>query len=250
MLLSSPRARALTLIELTVVLLILAATAGILIPRLTGYGERAHGATAASTIQECNKALALFEANRGRLPDRWDNLVEATGGGLPLSLVETGVTPTLSAGTLASLAEAEALAAVGITTVYSFDSAAPGFNATFQPYQGGATPTPTPLASGTPVAVLPTPALGFPATSKLVVLGLGAQNELFGVAATNVPLVFEGSIDPSAVYLRYVGVFEVADAQGPREKARLVGILKIEPADGTVVGADEHLRVYYESRAQ
>lgn len=245
---SRRRARALTLIELTVVLLILAATAGILVPRMVGYGERAHGATSAASIQEGTKALALYEVENGVFPDGWDNLID-DGGGLPSSLFESGTLAfnVLSAGALTA-AEADALAAAGITTVYGMDTDHPDFDATFNPY--GAAPTPTVLAGTTPVAVLDPAVLRRPAGSRIVVFGMGRQCTLFGDSAHNVPLVFEGGMSPSDIYLRYGVAFEVGDAGGAYDKARFLGVVKCEPADGNVVGADEHLAVYYGSLRQ
>lgn len=81
--------RGLTLIELTVVLLILAATAGILVPRLVGYTGRAHGATGADNMQEISKAIALYETNTGEMPNGWDSLV-VDAGTVATTLVESG----------------------------------------------------------------------------------------------------------------------------------------------------------------
>lgn len=50
-----------TLVELTVVLLVLVALAGILIPKVTGFVERSHGASVSSNIGEINKFVQLHE---------------------------------------------------------------------------------------------------------------------------------------------------------------------------------------------
>lgn len=243
--------RSLTLIELTVVLLILAAVAGVLVPRLTGYGERAHGATTASSMQETAKALALFEANNGRLPDRWDNLIDAgTGSTLPASLTVNGVVipPTSLTTDTLSAAEASALTEAGVQNVFNFDSTQPDFNATFNPYQGGATPTATAVAAGVTVAKIPPAALGLPANSEVVALGIGRLNEMVGTVVTDSPVVFEGAIDPTQVYLRVMVALEIVTEGTVREKARPIGVLKVEAGDGSLAGAGTHLQVYYDSR--
>ena len=246
--------RALTLIELTIVLLVLAAVAGIIVPRLTGYGERAHGATTASSMQETAKALSLFEANKGRMPNNWDNLIDVNGGsgtGLPASLTDTGITPALTAGTLASAAEAQVLTDAGIQQVYSFDSTETTFDATFLPYDGGATPTATAVADTMPIAVVPNTVFGFSGSEKVVALGIGRLNEMVNEVMTDAPVVFEGELQPNAAYLRLFVAFQILDNAGnPLPKARPLGVFKVEPADGSIAGAGTHLQVYYEARNQ
>ena len=59
----------LTLIELVVVLLVLTALAGVLIPFATQITQRTHGSAGAANIEETTKSITRFEVERFRQPD-------------------------------------------------------------------------------------------------------------------------------------------------------------------------------------
>ncbi len=86
-----------TLVELTVVLLILVALAGILIPKVTGYVERSHASSSSSNLGEINKFVQLHEVKYlgDGYGSRFDSLLNAaeTGAfdGLEASIVGASV---------------------------------------------------------------------------------------------------------------------------------------------------------------
>lgn len=239
--------RGLTLIELTVVLLILAATAGILVPRLVGYSGRAHGASGASNVQEITKALALFEANNGAMPNNFDSLVEDDNSTISATVVATGVTNPFAQSPLTA-AEATALNDIGITQLQHQATAGSG-NATFEANSG----TASPVAATEPVAVL-TPASvadrGLPVGARVAVFGLGAQSSMIGTVMTDAPVHFpEGGAKPEDVYLRYYVLFRLDDgAGGTLERASLFGVFAAEPGSGELTDTGAHLSEYYENR--
>ena len=98
MTLSVRRPRGLTLIELTIVLLVLAAVAGILVPRLTGYTGKSHGASGAANVAEISKAISLYEVNNGGFPPQWENMVQDVPAGA--ALFKCGVTKLVIGRTL------------------------------------------------------------------------------------------------------------------------------------------------------
>ncbi|MCL4207053.1 MAG: prepilin-type N-terminal cleavage/methylation domain-containing protein [Pirellulaceae bacterium] len=121
----------LTLLELVVVMVILVALAGILVPMLPGMLGRAHAVNHSANVVEINKVWGLYANMNGGYPDGLDSLISGTGlfsqlpGGSDLIAAQLDDD------------QADALKAAGITTVYSMDNTTD--NATMEPY--GATPT-------------------------------------------------------------------------------------------------------------
>lgn len=242
--------RGLTLIELTVVLLILAATAGVLVPRLVGYSGRAHGASGSSNIQEVSKAIALFEANTGAQPDGWDSLLQgADGARTPyLATVEAPATPPIVAGAL-NAAEADALTAIGVTSINNMDDGTgAGFNATFSPNDG----TAEAIADTAEVALLSPTAitgLGLATGNRYVTFGLGNGVNMIGSVMLDAPVHFpEGGEKPESVYLRWYVVYDLGDGVDTPERARFVGVFGCEPDSGEMTNLGAHLGEYFEAR--
>ncbi|MCX8026056.1 MAG: prepilin-type N-terminal cleavage/methylation domain-containing protein, partial [Thermanaerothrix sp.] len=74
------RQAGMTLIELTVVLLVLLGLAGLLIPYVTGFAEKTHDSTGTNNLAQLNQNIARFETQYMRSPDRLETLV--TGGNI------------------------------------------------------------------------------------------------------------------------------------------------------------------------
>lgn len=234
--------RSLTLIELTIVLLVLAAVAGILVPRLTGYTGKAHGSAGAANVQEISKSIALFEANNGTMPSGWDNLINDADNTVADFLVDGSATSPFDA-TALTATTAPALVEAGITTVHNLDNSAD--NKTFDPYAAAGTITLT-AASTDEVATLTAAAqtdLGLTA-GTYAVFGLGARCNMINNVITDAPVHFpEGGENPENVYLRFVVIYEVSG-----EKARYVGVFALEPDSGELKSVGAHLAEYYENR--
>ena len=65
-----------TLIELVVVLLILAALAGVLVPVLQNMVQKSHGSSGAANHEEIAKSIQLHEAQTGLQPNDYDSLID------------------------------------------------------------------------------------------------------------------------------------------------------------------------------
>src|SRR5688572_21497362 len=104
------RRRGLTLIELAVVLVILVAVAGTIIPMTTGMLSRTESATGAASQLEILGAVQNFEHSSRRFPRDWDALVDNTG--TRISYIRGGADLVEDAGLAAG--EVEALLAAGI----------------------------------------------------------------------------------------------------------------------------------------
>src|SRR6266446_306962 len=72
------RRRGLTLIELIVVLMVLVALAGILVPMLPSMLTRAHVAAHVTNVVEIAKAITTYQALNSGYPDQWDSLTDGT----------------------------------------------------------------------------------------------------------------------------------------------------------------------------
>ena len=74
------RAYGFTLVELVVVLLVLAALAGILLPQFTGVVNRTHTAASSTNIGELAKAFSLYNVKTLKgYPDQYEPMVTASG---------------------------------------------------------------------------------------------------------------------------------------------------------------------------
>src|SRR5579862_6496570 len=66
----------LTLMELIVVLMILVALAGIIIPMLPSMLTRAHVATHTTNVTEIAKLILTYQATHPGFPDQWDSMTD------------------------------------------------------------------------------------------------------------------------------------------------------------------------------
>src|SRR5688500_6495918 len=79
---AEPR-RGLTLLELIVVLAILVALSGLVIPLVQGLGYQTNASTNAAVVGDVNRSVGTFHTRFEKYPDRWDSLrTTDTGGGL------------------------------------------------------------------------------------------------------------------------------------------------------------------------
>jgi prepilin-type N-terminal cleavage/methylation domain-containing protein len=269
--------RGLTLIELIVVLMILIALAGLLVPTLPSMLSRTHDATCATNCAETAKAIVIYQNLYGQYPNNWDALGDGTQiidyfangsafpgnqGGMGMGMSPGNGEPT--ALTLTS-AEASALTAVGIGSVQrmvpSANGAPAGFDPTFN-YYAAVTPTAGALSvsQGTVLAGLdPTNAANtaavtrcvkrnLPLTGRYVALGVGPRNGMIGKTAQSAPVMFADMpmLNPAYGYQRYVALFKVSDTAAGTNftQAQLVGV---GPVMDTGLGdIDDRLQNWYQ----
>lgn len=235
----------LTLLELVVVLTVLVALAGIVLPSLPNLLRQSHVAVCSTNIPELNKSVLIFSTlNTGQHPNRLDNLVDAAGAldGLPDGGADFGT--NLGVGTLTE-DEVESLAELGITEVVIADwSGSP----TFEAHNG------TPAALDDTIEVLIASDLHIaevmnaPAIpgSRFVVFGVGQQATIVGARAGGIfeaPVHFsdEPGQDPNTAYSRYVLVYRVFDDDG--EPAEFVGASALH--DDGLENVNEHIAEFF-----
>jgi prepilin-type N-terminal cleavage/methylation domain-containing protein len=250
--------RALTLIELVVVMVILAAVAGIVLPLLPNMTTRAHTSTSATNIGEVAKAIQTHETVYLAYPNNFDSLVTGTSGALAAYIPgNTGFDLTTVATTTATLA---ALNSAGITTMQQMIDVptTPGdFSPTFFPYgtdktaQTGTTGM-TPITSGATLASITGAAanrlFAAPLTASYAVFGVGTRTTMQGKTLQESPVHFsdEATGAPNLAYCRYGVVFQLTDAAGAAlSKARMIGIIAFH-SDG-VVSMNDHLAEYWQA---
>lgn len=259
--------RGLTLIELVVVLVVLAAVAGLLLPQLPNVLSDTRTTVGATNVKELSKALQTYNTTNFGYPEGFDALVAADGTIFP-ALPSNG--DGVAGGDLDSFETAggtvetaqDALFEAGVVSL--MENVGPGANAdwdaTFKPYNlvvdgnGQSVPVdPVPTATFGDFIGLSASGkskLNLSADADFVVLGVGNRCTVVGDGVLNAPVNFQSSrqVDgENPVYQRYAAVFQVTtDAGGTLEAARLVGVIAIE--DDEILGVDDFLNTYYTQR--
>lgn len=244
--------RGLTLIELVVVMLILAAVAGIVLPLLPNMITRAHTSTGATNVSELAKALQTYEAIHFAYPTNFDSLVIS---GTLANYIPGVASNHLGVITLTD-GSGDPLYESGVKTVLPIVAATTGdWSPTMYPYGTNATIAPSSLAvtvtDGLAMASLTTTgavSLGLPADPTYAVLGIGSYTSMQGKSLQEAPIHFADSQSdtPDKKYSRFAAVFQITDSNGDAlEKARLTQIVALH--DDGVVGLGKHLAEYFET---
>ncbi len=250
--------RGLTLLELVVVLTILVALAGILVPMVSNLLPLASTSAGATNAAEVEKLVQLYltvpqssAAGQNVTVDLLDNIVSAETSQLMTYVpINSAATPpdivpyTLTAPVVASLNS------LGIRNVYQLvenpnpGTNTPPWNPTFFPYtptyaqnSTAAMPASEPLSDVTTVASLTSAVaaqkFGVPSTGTYVVFGLGKYSAMSGGGGyarylQETPVAFNPNIGngPNTVYCRFGLVFQVDPVNGA--PATFVGAVEFE----------------------
>jgi len=238
--------KGLTLIELVVVMTILVALAGLLVPTFASMLTRGHTSTCSTNIGESDKAVQEYQQLYGRYPNNLDALGNGStlinyfaggalnpGSGTSGTGAGSGAGGQISAYTLTQT-DITNLSNAGITAIQSMTPAAValsgsnGFDPTFNYYSDYASPGPAasnsiPVAVGTTVAQIdPTSTAGaailnklnLPLTGTYVVFGIGQRCDMVGKTIATAPLHYGDTVplNPEYGYERLVCVFKTQDS--------------------------------------
>jgi type II secretory pathway pseudopilin PulG len=246
------------LIELAVVMMILVALAGVMVPMMSGFTDRAHDSAAATNVSELMKQIEMYNVKTEKgYPDQFDSLVS---GGAIWAASAPGVTPVVpgispAAAVLMSphvltANEAASLNNVGINNLVNMAPATD--NATAHKF---ILPPTTPndlvaVATGATVATVidpTTPGCGLQnadvTNNWYVIVGLGQSCTAVGVVMAAAPIHFD-TIDPSIFYQRYGVIFQIPKDGTPHAgaPAKLAGVVGIH--DAGLSGLDDHINGY------
>jgi len=223
------RQAGMTLIELTVVLLVLIGLAGLMIPYVSGFVSKTHDSTGSFNSAALDANIQRYQAEKIGFPNNMESLIDATSNVVYANMMESGFY-TASAATMPA---AMSLSMVGITDLYPMDDATD--NATFRStganISGGITGASI-LAKVAPITAAMVTA-GFPEELTIeehlaaaferdvntfdstcydyVVMGIGEKSDLIGSTMNTAPVHFasQGAMGPALKYNRFVAVFQV-----------------------------------------
>ena len=228
-----------TLIELVVVLVIIAAIAGFVLPRVSMIGRSSDMAASAKSQADLGNNIELYFVLQKRYPQGFDSLLDTTGAlfssdttdantqtrGLPYAGADgTRLQAQLVAGELTTVTNAEYLRSfsrAGFDYVYDHDTTAINSNnSTAASAQRLTTATPFKVAEVTGTALIAKLCpQGLATDERLVAVGVGGRVAAIGKTMSNSP-IYPGC--DGKYYGRYVAVFKVF-ASG--ERAVLVGVI-------------------------
>lgn len=232
--------RALTLVELVVVLAILVALSGMIVPLVQGLGYQTNAATNATVVDDVNRALGSHAARSGTQPDGWDSLLNESGSRFSRlhSALAANATPNLLQDSTLTLAQLESLGNAGIYNVYDAVEASgesPNFsNRTLRPLPIPWVSTASSNSAKVLKLTLPDGIKAFGGTLlvnqagtesspayEFVVFGLGSNTTVQGATMVQAPLI--QSADPSNHYARVCCIFMVPAGTTKSFPAKYVG---------------------------
>lgn len=227
-----------TLVELIVVLMILVGLAAILIPAVTDMVARTNASSSVANISEVANSVQRYETQYLSYPNNLDSLMTDLVG-TDLDTLSAGLTAATADVTLTALTRAP-LTAAGITSVGVHTA---GDN-TFDPATATALTDTTVLKGLTAASQV---ALGLETTGvadKYVVFGVGSISELNGKTSIDAPVYFpeSGTLNPDAVYCRFIAVFQITDGTDPLTRAKLVTVVT-PTGDGLNSGMSDYFSV-------
>jgi prepilin-type N-terminal cleavage/methylation domain-containing protein len=215
--------RGLTLLELIVVLAILVALSGLVVPLINGLGYQTNASTSAAVVGDVNRSVGTFVTRFDKYPNEWDSLLNASDSlysnlhpNLAVASPPILQIMELDAGQPGSL-QTDSLKSMGIHQLRDHDE-----SGDLAPNTSGTAPRS--IAVGTKVVMLNKTSLTSTAAisgdlfsarelsetnaaNDYVVVGLGSATTIRGSVMTDVPML-HGS-DPSRYYSRVLCVFMV-----------------------------------------
>lgn len=238
------RQAGMTLIELTVVLLVLIGLAGLLIPYVSGFVSKTHDSTGDNNLASLNNTIQRFQTQYMKFPNNMQALADVSGATY-VNLMNTNagvyVPTTYTVGT--DIIPVASLTSAGIGSIEDLNQTAGTFNGTSATFTAANPAGPIALTGTNAVGML-TVGLGaetavgtdnyasieehladafgklrteFNATcNDYVILGIGQESEMTGRAIQDAPIHFaqNGNMGPDKKYNRFVAVFEVDKANG------------------------------------
>ncbi|MBL9091296.1 MAG: prepilin-type N-terminal cleavage/methylation domain-containing protein [Planctomycetaceae bacterium] len=255
------RRRALTLIELVIVIAILTILGGLVVQTLPNLMKRTHLSKCADTISSLNKIWGEAYALNTRYPDQYDSLLSTAG--TTFTKLTPGLTQLLTPTTLTA-AEVGALSSIGVRNVVDLNPAA--VNVTYDSAPLGVAKR---AIDGAQVAQLTAPGTGISnywdanplalrrhlettsGTVKYVAFGIGPNCNGIGAGKLiqEAPVHFgaDDTINPNNVYQRYLAIYSVVTDTAGKSTAYFEAMAGND-VDGPS-SAEAHVRGFHEGQA-
>jgi len=228
------RRRALTLIELVVVIAILVALSGLIIPMVQGLGFQTNAATNATVVDDVNRAIGMYATRFDAHPAGWDSLLNTSGTIFNKVHSSLRLAPTALVQPMTLTAQqVESLQRSGIYHVHDSNEGTGDPNSSTETLrQLVADGIVLQLAmTGSDASRRPVLDGGFRVhqfqdgddNNEFIVLGLGRWSSMQGSATMQVPLI--QSADPTNNYARVCCVFMIPSSSSTATvfPARYVG---------------------------
>lgn len=243
---------AFTVLELVIVLVVLAALAGIVVGLFPSLLRKTHAAVATTNLSELSKSLQVFATMNLKQPSRLDSLIEG-GATTPYAALPFDATALVYFNPrVPTASEAQALQRSGITEVIHGVAFTPGtHSATFD--YGAAVEA---ISASSPLLFIDSPIgrahlqevmniePGVTPVGTYVMFGLGPRSTVVGnsnggIAEAPVHFGEDDAGNPAKVYSRYLLVYRVDG-----ERAKYVGVTAAH--DDGLANANSHLAELYE----
>jgi prepilin-type N-terminal cleavage/methylation domain-containing protein len=257
------RERGFTLIEMLIVVGILVTLAGLVLPNLDLFKQKANKGAGAANMADLSRSIQQYYAQFAAYPDYWDSLMdntgtalwaatydagnnllpgldsELTGGPVPGSPTKLTTAPISSAGYLRSLTRVgitKVLDAAGTSaSVYPTDrfNSAPrvlALNAKVATINPADDDGKAIIAHLYPNSIDSSGSPVVPAGKMLVVMGIGPRNSMLGSTVQEIPLY--SNRDVTVQYDRFLAVFEISDGGSPAHLKTVLG------ADGDSINSE------------
>jgi prepilin-type N-terminal cleavage/methylation domain-containing protein len=211
-----------TLIELIMVLTVLIALTGIVLPQVDFLRRTSDKSTGAAGIRQIADNVQLYRTVNGNYPNGWDSLVDGTGGAL---MDSSAFGSKLGLVTLTAN-QALSLTRVGINQAFHHEKAP--YASSYRNLPGNSAVTPVAVTAGTELAQVTNadiigsvyPNGSIPAGVTLVAMGAGPNLTSLGKTLVAAPTY--AGVDALTRYNRFAVIFAVYD---DGKRAQLKGAL-------------------------
>lgn len=250
--------RGLTLIELLLVLVILIAIAGVLVPIFSNTIGMAHASSSSSNIESTSRALETHKAMFGGYPSQQDLLLTDNTDNTTLAPFGGTIAATELTTVAVSARIGDALEEAGITQVVEnpVDDGTLGDeeDMTIFGLADNTSATRVVAVSATAPANLVTlgtdaiARLGLDPTASYVVLGVGNNNDGIGKIMVDAPVHFlpDGGSNED-IYSRFLAVYRIPGEEGGAVLATVCTV-DVHDGAGEVIGLNGHIREFNHSR--
>jgi len=272
------RQSGMTLIELTVVLLVLVGLAGLMMPYVGSFVGKTHDATGAQNANRSGEALVRYGTTHDGYPANLDSLLvgagTATGALIDYTMLDLGMGTTAADYGWTALDLTDALnvsvcgsiGKAGLGTVIDMDDGTKvPFNPTFDNEDAAtaSVETVTVAMNGTitscngsvvvmaPADVEEAMGITVDGTKTYVVFGIGQMNAAVGSTMQDAPVHFAKNADMNAskAYNRFVAIFAADNSAATSDLAGQATYVGTAMAMSEIVGAQKELANYYADAA-